>query len=89
MTLKPNASAPNTNNSFTLTVDGEAAAGETIFFSLFSLFPPTYKNRANGIRPDIAEASTSHCDVITQEISRNNLGFGGSETGFLPFPWRQ
>jgi hypothetical protein len=37
-----------------VTVDGASASGQTIFFSLFSLFPPTFKNRPNGMRMDIA-----------------------------------
>ena len=53
--LKPKSSAPNTNNTFTVTLDGTAANNETVFFSLFSLFPPTFKNRPNGMRVDIAE----------------------------------
>lgn len=52
---KPTASAKNTNNTFRITLDGEAASGELVFFSLFSLFPPTYKNRENGMRMDLAQ----------------------------------
>ena len=55
VTLKPTASASGVNNTFTVTLDGASTAGETVFFSLFSLFPPTFKNRANGIRLDLAE----------------------------------
>ena len=55
VTLKPTASASGVNNTFTVTLDGASAASETVFFSLFSLFPPTFKNRANGIRLDLAE----------------------------------
>lgn len=53
--LKPIASAPSLNNSFQITFDGEVASNETVFFSLFSLFPPTYKNRENGMRADLAQ----------------------------------
>lgn len=38
-----NTSAPDSNNTFELTFDGEQAQGQTFFFSLFSLFPETFK----------------------------------------------
>ena len=61
--LTPTASAPDTDNSFRLTVDGAAASGETIFFSLFSLFPPTLNDRPNGIRVDLAQVSLLSLEV--------------------------
>jgi alpha-N-arabinofuranosidase len=54
-TLTPQEAAPNSNNTFAITFDGAEAAGNTFFFSLISLFPPTYKDRANGLRKDLAE----------------------------------
>ncbi|KAG7091754.1 hypothetical protein E1B28_008155, partial [Marasmius oreades] len=54
--LTPSTSASDTNNKFVVTVDGAAASGRTIRFTLFSLLPPTFKNRPNGLREDIAEA---------------------------------
>lgn len=53
--LKPTASATDTNSTFQVTLDGKKAAGDTAFFAMFSLFPPTFKNRPNGIRVDLAE----------------------------------
>lgn len=38
-----------------MTLDGAQAADQTINFAMLSLFPPTYKNRPNGMRIDIAE----------------------------------
>lgn len=55
MKLQPTTTLPNTDNIFTVTVDGSEAAGQTIHFAMFSLFPPTFKNRPNGMRIDIAE----------------------------------
>ncbi|TDL13171.1 hypothetical protein BD410DRAFT_735650, partial [Rickenella mellea] len=52
----PTIAPSDTNNVFSVTVDGASAAGQTIYFALFSLFPPTYKNRPNGMRIDLAEA---------------------------------
>lgn len=51
--LVPETAAPNSNNTLAITFDSSAADLE---FNLISLFPPTYKNRKNGLRVDIAEA---------------------------------
>lgn len=56
-TLIPKVNVLDTNNTFTVTMDGADAAGQSINFALFSLFPPTYKGRENGMRMDIAEVS--------------------------------
>ena len=53
--LKPTSSAPDNDNSFFISVDGAEAAGQTINFAMLSLFPPTFKDRPNGMRIDIAE----------------------------------
>jgi hypothetical protein len=55
VTLTPSTSASALTNLFTVTLDGASASGQTINFAMFSLFPPTFKNRANGMRVDIAE----------------------------------
>ena len=43
--------APSKDNLFVITAD----APGTIWFQQVSLFPPTYKNRPNGTRPDLME----------------------------------
>lgn len=48
--------APNSNNTFALTMDASEVAGQTLYFSMFSLFPETFKDRPNGLRKDIAGA---------------------------------
>ncbi|KAL8718435.1 MAG: hypothetical protein Q9225_004434 [Loekoesia sp. 1 TL-2023] len=50
------ANAPDSNNTFAVTFNGTEVAGKTFYFSLVSLFPPTFKNRPNGMRADLAEA---------------------------------
>lgn len=55
VSLDTNIGAKSTANMFSITVDGNSAAGESIHFAMLSLFPPTYKNRENGMRLDIAE----------------------------------
>lgn len=54
-TLQAKTGPSDNNNVFCVTLDGADAANQTINFSLFSLFPPTYKGRENGMRIDIAE----------------------------------
>lgn len=64
--LKPTASPNSTANNFTVTFDGADAAGQTIEFAMFSLFPPTFNNRENGMRIDISnvrdDTNTLWCD---------------------------
>ena len=55
--LHPTASASDVNNNFFVTIDGAAGADQTINFAMLSLFPPTFKDRPNGMRVDIAEVS--------------------------------
>lgn len=50
------ATAPNSNNSFTVTFDAAEASGRTFYFAFNSLFAETFKDRPNGIRKDLGEA---------------------------------
>ncbi|KAK2041857.1 alpha-L-arabinofuranosidase [Colletotrichum somersetense] len=54
--LVPERNAPNSNNTFAITFDPAGNANGSLHFNLISLFPPTYKDRKNGLRIDIAEA---------------------------------
>ena len=45
-TLQNSVSAPNGNNSFAITFDGEQVAGQTFHFALLSLFPETFKSES-------------------------------------------
>ncbi|KIP05651.1 glycoside hydrolase family 51 protein [Phlebiopsis gigantea 11061_1 CR5-6] len=55
-TLKPASTASNVDNTFVVTVKPtRTSAATTINFALFSLFPPTFNNRPNGIRLDLAQ----------------------------------
>jgi alpha-N-arabinofuranosidase len=51
VTLSTASVTPTANTRFVLTVDRPG----TIWFSLVSLFPPTYRNQANGFRPDLLQ----------------------------------
>ncbi|GME36482.1 Cytochrome P450 [Neofusicoccum parvum] len=46
--------APDGNNLWTLTFDGESTAGSTLYFDLITLYPTTFKSRANGLKPAVA-----------------------------------
>lgn len=52
----PTVSAVTDDNVFSVTVDGKSAAGHTLYFGMFSLMPPTFRGRVNGMRIDLAEA---------------------------------
>lgn len=54
VSLRPSSSPASTANNFTVTFDGSNATGQTIDFAMFSLFPPTFKGRENGLRIDVA-----------------------------------
>jgi alpha-N-arabinofuranosidase len=51
--LEPTFAASNSNNTFVIEFDPGSGA---VNFNLISLFPPTYKNRPNGNRPELMEA---------------------------------
>ncbi|KAG1802221.1 glycoside hydrolase family 51 protein, partial [Suillus plorans] len=75
--LTPTSSPVSTTNIFTVTVDGASAIGETINFAMFSLFPPTFKGRTNGLRMDIAQATQTLYDMKPSFFrfpGGNNLG---------------
>ncbi|KAH7625864.1 glycoside hydrolase superfamily [Sordaria sp. MPI-SDFR-AT-0083] len=54
--LIPRKAASNSNNTFAITFDAAGVRGGSLDFNLISLFPPTYKNRPNGLRVDLMEA---------------------------------
>ncbi|KAG2358998.1 glycoside hydrolase family 51 protein [Suillus spraguei] len=82
--LTPSSSPVSTTNIFTVTVDGASAIGETINFAMFSLFPPTFKGRANGLRMDIAQACF-HLELKQHTLYDMNPSFfrfpGGNNLG--------
>ncbi|KAH7338763.1 glycoside hydrolase [Rhizoctonia solani] len=72
----PSKSAPDVKNVFRVTVDGASASGKSVYFGLFSLFPPTYKNRKNGMRIDLAEALAGTKPRVWRFPGGNNLEGG-------------
>ncbi|KAJ3976350.1 glycoside hydrolase family 51 protein [Lentinula raphanica] len=73
-TIQPNTTPDSLTNNFTVTVNGGALAGQTINFAMFSLFPPTFKNRPNGMRVDIAETLSAMAPSFFRLPGGNNLG---------------
>ncbi|KAH8083329.1 glycoside hydrolase family 51 protein [Cristinia sonorae] len=69
--LRPSTSAKDTKNNFVVTVN--SAGGQTIDFAMFSLFPPTFKNRPNGMRIDIAETLVEMGPSFFRFPGGNNL----------------
>ncbi|THU75846.1 hypothetical protein K435DRAFT_824679 [Dendrothele bispora CBS 962.96] len=66
-------SSPSALNKFVVSVDGAATSGQTINFGLFSLFPPTFNNRANGMRQDITRTLAGMKPGIFRLPGGNNL----------------
>ncbi|KAF5385088.1 hypothetical protein D9615_001064 [Tricholomella constricta] len=71
--FRPSKSAPNDENVFSVVLDGKAAAGKTIHFGMFSLFPPTFRGRENGMRIDLAEALAGTRPSLWRFPGGNNL----------------
>ncbi|KAI9568675.1 glycoside hydrolase family 51 protein [Boletus coccyginus] len=63
VSLTPTSSPASTANNFT-----------TIAFSMFSLFPPTFKGRANGLRIDVATTLYDMKPSFFRLPGGNNLG---------------
>lgn len=68
-------------------VDGVAAAGQTINFAMISLFPPTYRSRANGMRLDLANVSLDKRIKLNSRIEPNLSGFGRDGAYILAISW--
>ncbi|KAK0218701.1 glycoside hydrolase superfamily [Armillaria fumosa] len=68
------------DNVFVVTADGAAASRLTINFAMFSLFPPTFNNRSNGMRIDIAETLQTMKPSFFRFPGGNNLVCRGQNT---------
>ncbi|RDB27701.1 putative alpha-L-arabinofuranosidase A [Hypsizygus marmoreus] len=74
VSVTPAQVAFNNNNYFNVVFDAGAVAGQTINFAMLSLFPPTYRNRANGVRLDIATAIAENRPGFFRFPGGKNLG---------------
>jgi alpha-L-arabinofuranosidase len=77
--LSPTVSAANDDNVFSVALDGNAAA-QTLYFGLFTLFPPTYKGRENGMRIDLAETMAATNPTVWRFPGGNNLEGSSTNT---------
>ncbi|KAG8762441.1 hypothetical protein FRC11_009395 [Ceratobasidium sp. 423] len=60
-------------NRFAVTVDGANKGGQVIYFTLLSLFPPTWNDRPNGLRKDIVQALADAKPSFFRFPGGNNL----------------
>jgi alpha-L-arabinofuranosidase len=51
----PPGGLPSSDNRFVVAVNGPAPAGASVWLQVVSLFPPTYKDEPNGLRPDLVQ----------------------------------
>lgn len=65
--------APNSNNSFALTMNASEVAGSTFYLSLVSLFPETYAGTPNGLRNDLGQNIKSMNPKFLRFPGGNNL----------------
>lgn len=71
--LVNNVTAPNSNNTFALTMNASEVAGSTFYLSLISLFPETYAGTANGLRKDLGQDIKSLNPKFLRFPGGNNL----------------
>ncbi|KAJ7484528.1 glycoside hydrolase family 51 protein [Mycena latifolia] len=86
--LVPTLTPSSIVNNFTVTISGGASsapAGLQVHFVLLSLFPPTFKGRANGMRADIAETLAEMRPTFFRFPGGNNLE---GQTTATRWQWR-
>lgn len=72
-TLHPNRTAPDSNNTFVVSFDGDDVKGQTFYFGMFSLMPETFMGTENGLRKDIAGAFYDMKPTFLRFPGGNNL----------------
>ncbi|PGH34989.1 alpha-N-arabinofuranosidase [[Emmonsia] crescens] len=65
--------APDGNNIWTLTFDGFKVAGEDIYISLIQLYPRTFLDRKNGLKPSLAQPIANMKGSFLRFPGGNNL----------------
>ncbi|KAH8593964.1 glycoside hydrolase superfamily [Bisporella sp. PMI_857] len=83
-TLAPQTAAADEKNVFVLEYE---AATEPLNFNLISLFPPTYKNRANGNRVELMEALKALNPTFLRLPGGNNLE--GESASHQQWKWNE
>lgn len=72
-TLTSKKAAEDINNVLQLTFQSAQATDGSLHFNFISLFPPTYKNRANGMRIDLMEALAELSPSFNRIPGGNNI----------------
>jgi alpha-N-arabinofuranosidase len=66
-TINNNVTAPDGNNTFEITFDSAGLAGQTLYFSLLSVFPEAFKSECN-----TTGIGRSYADVFDEFADREN-----------------
>ena len=88
----PAGVSASTGNRFVIGIDNRtggaagAPAGTSVWLQVVSLFPPTYRNRPNGLRPDLVELVIEMQPKILRFPGGNYLEGGTTATRF---EWKQ
>lgn len=72
-TLTPKNTAPNANNTLSITFNSAKATDGSLSFNLLSLFPPTYKNSPNGNRVELMDSLAQLSGSYFRIPGGNNL----------------
>ncbi|KAK3329952.1 alpha-L-arabinofuranosidase A [Apodospora peruviana] len=72
-TLIPSKAAGDSKNTFTVTYDAAGVKGGSLNFNLISVFPPTFKNRPNGLRRDLMGALAELNPSLLRFPGGNNM----------------
>ncbi|KDN49141.1 hypothetical protein RSAG8_02494, partial [Rhizoctonia solani AG-8 WAC10335] len=71
--LTAKKTAGSAANRFAVTVESANKSGQVIYFTLLSLFPPTWNDRPNGLRKDIVQALADAKPSFFRFPGGNNL----------------
>lgn len=72
-TSTPHIAAPNSNNTLAIIFDPAEASNGYLDFNFISLFPPTYKDRTNGMRADLMDALSELNPSFLRMPGGNNI----------------
>ncbi|KAG0142670.1 hypothetical protein CROQUDRAFT_81886 [Cronartium quercuum f. sp. fusiforme G11] len=73
--IRPDRSATNANNAFAIKFTSNSQTVEAVHVTLVNLIPPTFNNRTNGVRMDLAETTASLKGTFWRFGGNNMEGF--------------
>lgn len=71
--LAPSVTSTSTSNVLVISTSSPSASGSSIWFNVISLFPPTFKNRQNGLRADIGQTLANSKPSFFRFPGGNNI----------------